>query len=118
MLKLDLNRLFEDKGIENPTQFLKKNGLTAHTTSRLLNNKVSSISFKHLETICLLLNCTIDDLFSWENDNKTGIYKDHSLQKLVRGKKKGNIVGKLKGLPVDKLNQVRDFIDTLAKKTD
>jgi DNA-binding Xre family transcriptional regulator len=118
MLKLDLTRIMEDKGIENASQFFKKNGLTAHTTSRLLNNKVSSISFKHIETICLLLNCTIDDLFSWENDNKTGIYKDHSLQKLTRGKKKGNIVGKLKDLPVDQLNQVRDFIEELAKKKD
>ncbi|MCZ8354938.1 MAG: helix-turn-helix transcriptional regulator [Cyclobacteriaceae bacterium] len=116
MLKLDLIRLFEDKGIENPSQFLKKNGLTAHTVSRLLNNKVESISFKHLETICLLLNCTIDDLFAWENNDKSDLYKDHSLQKLKRGKKKGNIVGKLKNLPADKLSQVRDFIEELSKK--
>jgi DNA-binding Xre family transcriptional regulator len=116
MLKLDLYRIFEDKGIENPNQFLKKNGLTAHTVSRLLNNKVSSISFKHLEKICLLLNCTLDDLFSWENEDKTGIYKDHSLQKLKRVRKRGNIVGKLKTLPSDKLSQVRDFIDGLTNK--
>jgi DNA-binding Xre family transcriptional regulator len=116
MLKLDLYRIFEDKGIENPNQFLKKNGLTAHTVSRLLNNKVSSISFKHLEKICLLLNCTLDDLFLWENEDKTGIYKDHSLQKLKRGRKRGNIVGKLKTLPSEKLSQVRDFIDGLTNK--
>lgn len=115
MLKLDLQRLFEDKGIENPNQYLVKNGLTPHTVSRLLNNRVSSISFKHLEAICLLLNCTIDDLFAWEPTDKSDALKDHSLQKLKRGKKKGNIIGKLKALPASKLNQVRDFIEELSK---
>jgi DNA-binding Xre family transcriptional regulator len=115
MLKLDLQRIFEDKGIENPNQFLVKNGLTPYTTSRLLNNRVNSISFKHLEKICLLLNCTTDDLFAWENPDKSDTLKDHALQKLKRGKKKGNIVGKLKTMPANKLNQVRDFIDELTK---
>jgi DNA-binding Xre family transcriptional regulator len=115
MLKLDLQRIFEDKGIENPNQYLVKNGLTPHTVSRLLHNRVSSISFKHLEKICLLLNCTIDDLFAWENPDKSDTLKDHSLQKLKRGKKKGNIAGKLKALPASKLGQVRDFIEELTK---
>jgi DNA-binding Xre family transcriptional regulator len=118
MIKLDLIRILDDKGIEKPNLFLKKNGFTAHTASRLLNNKVDSINFKHLETICLVLNCTIDDLFSWSHENSTELYKDHALQKLKRGEKKGSIIKKLKDLPADKLNAVRNFIDDLAKNTD
>jgi len=115
MLHLDLYRVFEDKGIDNPHQFLKQNGFTAHTTSRLLNNKVESISFKHLEQICLLLNCSIDDLFAWKNNDKTGLYKNHELQKLKRGQPKGNITNSLKQLPLNKLNDVRNYIDQIAK---
>lgn len=115
MLHLDLYRVFEDKGIDNPHHFLKQNGFTAHTTSRLLNNKVESISFKHLEQICLLLNCSIDDLFSWKNNDKTGLYKNHELQKLKRGQRKGNITNSLKQLPLNKLNDVRNYIDQIAK---
>ncbi len=114
MLQLDLYRIFEDKGIDNPHYFLRKNGFTTHTTSRLLNNKVDSISFRHLEQICLLLNCSIDDLFSWTNEDKTGMYKDHVFQKLKRGQRKGNITNSLKNLPLDKLNEVRNYIDQIA----
>ena len=114
MLKLDLYRIFEDKGIDNPHYFLKKNGFTSHTTSRLLNNKVDSISFKHLEQICLLLNCSIEDLFSWTNEDITGMYKDHAFQKLKRGQRKGNITNSLKNLPLDKLNDVRNYIEQIT----
>jgi DNA-binding Xre family transcriptional regulator len=114
MLLLDLYRVFEDKGIENPHRFLRQNGFTAHTTSRLLNNKVDSISFKHLEQICLLLNCSVEDLFSWQSEDKTGMYKNHVMQKLKRGKSKGSITSKLKQLPLDKLNEVRNYIDQLS----
>ena len=114
MLQLDLYRIFEDKGIDNPHYFLKKNGFTSHTTSRLLNNKVDSISFRHMEQICLLLNCSIDDLFLWTNEDMTGIYKDHVIQKLKRGQRKGNIINSLKKLPPDKLNEVRNYIEQIT----
>ena len=114
MLKLDLYRIFEDKGIDNPHYFLRKNGFTSHTTSRILNNKGDSISFRHLEQLCLLLNCSIDDLFSWTNDDMTGIYKDHVIQKLKRGQRKGNITNPLKNLTLDKLNEVRSYIEQIA----
>ncbi len=114
MLHLDLYRVIEDKGIENAHLFLRQNGFSAHVTSRLLNNKVDSISFKHLEQICLALNCTIDDIFSWKTEDPKQIYKNHALQKLKRGESKGNITHKLKQLPLDKLNEVRNYIDQLS----
>lgn len=114
MLQLDLYRVFEDKGIENPHRYLRKNGFTPHTTSRLLNNKVDSISFRHLEQLCLLLHCSIDDIFNWKSDEKTSIHKDHPLNKIRRGERKGSITGKLKELSPDKLNEVRNYIDLLA----
>ena len=115
MLKLDLQRVMEDKGIDNPNKFLIKNGITAHTASRLLNNKIDTIRFKHLEAICLALHCSIDDLFAWSFEDKTNLYKDHPLQKLKRGKRKGNITHKLKDLTPEKLTEVRNFIEGLTK---
>lgn len=114
MLQLDLYRVFENKGIENPHQFMRKNGLTTHVTSRLLNNNVSSISYKHLELLCLMLNCTVDDLFNWKTEDKAGMYKDHALQKLKRGQRSGNITRKIIDLPPEKLNELMDFIDQLS----
>ena len=115
MLVLDLYRVFEDKGIENPQRFLKRNGFTVHTTFKLLNNKVVSISFRHMEQLCLLLNCSPDDLFSWRSDELSGSYNHPFLMKLNRGERKGNITSQLKSLPPDKLNEVRKYIDQISK---
>ena len=115
MLQLDLYRVFEDKGIENPNRFLRKNGFTPHTASRLLNNNVQSISFKHLEQLCLLLNCSVEDLFDWKPEKQTEKNKDLVLHKLLRGQRKGNITTKLKTLPLEKLNDVRKYIDQITK---
>ena len=115
MIKLDLRRIFQEKGIENPHLFLKKCGVPSHTSHRLLYNEIDSIRFKHLEKICLHLNCTVDDLCSWIPDDKNGDYKAHPLNKLRRIKIKENISHKIKGLTLDKLDQVRNFIDELEK---
>jgi hypothetical protein len=65
--------------------------------------------------MCLLLNCSVEDLFSWKSEDKTGIYKDHVIQKLKRGQRKGNITNSLKQLPLDKLDEVRNYIDQGCK---
>jgi len=115
MINLDLYRIFEERGIENPHAFLRKNGFTIHTTSRLLNNKLGSINYKKLEQLCMALNCTPDDIFKWSYKDESGLYKDHALQKLNRGKRKGLITQKLKQLPLDKMTEVRKYIDQILE---
>ncbi len=116
MLLLNIYRVCQDKGIENPHKFLRKNGFTPHTTSRILTSKVKSINFGHLEQLCLLLNCTPDTLFNWKYNDTTGIYKKHELNKLRHDENKGNILEKLKQLPSDKIEQIRNFIDNIAQE--
>lgn len=116
MIYLDLKRVMADREIPNPNQFLKKCGVPAHTASRLLTNTTHSISFKHLETICLNLNCTIDDLCSWTPDATRKLYSDVALNKLKREKKKRvNVSHKLRTLPLDKLDLVQNFIEKVEK---
>jgi|DEB19_MinimDraft_2_1074335.scaffolds.fasta_scaffold04650_2 DNA-binding Xre family transcriptional regulator len=114
MLKLDLYRVFEEKGIINPHVFLRQLGFTSHVACQILGNKIESISFLKLEIMCLALNCTIDDLFNWKFNDDTGRYNVHVLQKLKRGERKGNIVNDLKKLPLDKLEEVRNYIEQLS----
>lgn len=114
MLTLDLYRVFENKGIDNPHRFMKKNGFTPHITSRLLNNSADSISYKNLEQLCLTLNCTVDDLFKWTQGDDKEQYKQHALQKLIRKEETINLSTKIKELPVDKLNELISFIDKLT----
>jgi DNA-binding Xre family transcriptional regulator len=113
MIRLDLKRLCDELGIENPNQFLIKCGIPAYTATRLLRNQQDTISFRYLETICLNLHCTLDDLFTYTPKDKP--QKDHPLNKLIRQKTKPSISSKLKGLTSDKLDQIRNFIDELEK---
>jgi DNA-binding Xre family transcriptional regulator len=113
MIRLDLKRLCDELGIENPNKFLRKCGITSYTATRLLSNQQDSIGFRYLETICLNLHCTIDDLFTYTPKDK--LQTNHPLNKLIRLKKKESISSKLKGLPSDKLDQIRNFIDEIEK---
>lgn len=113
MIRLDLKRVCDEQGIENPNKFLQKCGITSYTATRLLRNQQDNISFRYLETICLNLHCTIDDLFTYTPKDK--LQNDHPLNKLIRLKKKESISSKLKGLTSDKLDQIRNFIDEIEK---
>ena len=115
MLILDLKRVFHEKEIDNPHQFLKKLGVPMYASHRLLHNELNSISFKYLEIICLHLNCTVDDLISWTPDSKRAELKNHPLNKLRRTQSKERISNKIKDLSLDKLDQVRNFIAGLEE---
>jgi DNA-binding Xre family transcriptional regulator len=115
MLQLDLLRLMEDKGIQNPNQFLVKSGFTYYTAHRLLKNKVGALSFRHIEELCMALHCTIDDLFNWKPDQDVINIDKHPLQKLKGRQRKGNINTAIKDFTPEKLDELRKFIHHLGQ---
>jgi DNA-binding Xre family transcriptional regulator len=115
MIYLNLLPIFEAKGIDNPGQFLYKNGFTRHTAHNLLNNKTAGISFSHLEQLCLVLGCSPNDLLAWHDTNKNTALPKEPLHILKKEKSKGSITQTLRGLPVSKLQQLRNFLDGLSQ---
>ncbi|MGB4776566.1 MAG: helix-turn-helix transcriptional regulator [Daejeonella sp.] len=116
MLQLNLQQIMVSKGIEKPWSFLRKCGINPTIASRLLTNTVKSINFKHQETICLALNCTIDDLFVWIPDEGPADLSKHPLQKLRQKEDTGNINQRIKNLPLDKLEEVKKYLDRLNEE--
>jgi len=115
MLQLNLKQLITSRGINNPGKYLVKAGFTYYAASRLLNNKVDSISYRHAEQLCLLLNCSLDELFIWKQPPNTQISKDHPLQKL-KPKQTGKLISEhLKELPLQKLEEVKNYIEQIRK---
>lgn len=117
MIYLNLKPIFEAKGIDNPNYFLWKNGFTRHTAHNLLNNKTEGINFRHLEQLCLILGCSPNDLFTWHNTDQINVLPTHSLQALKKEKSKGSITHTLQQLPVNKLNELRIFLDNLSNSS-
>ena len=61
MIRLDVLRILEEQG---KTKYWLYNqlGMSYQNFSKMVNNETKSIRYENLETMCLLLNCTPNDL--------------------------------------------------------
>lgn len=61
MIKLDVLRLLEEKG-KTKYWLYKQLGMSYQNFSKMINNQTKSIRYENIETMCLLLECTPNDL--------------------------------------------------------
>ena len=62
MIKLDVLRLLEEQG-RTKYWLYKQLGMSYQNFNRMVNNETKSIRYENIETMCLLLNCTPNELF-------------------------------------------------------
>ena len=62
MIRLDVLRILEKQG-RTKYWLYKQLGMSYQNFNRMVNNETKSIRYEHIETMCLLLNCTPNDLF-------------------------------------------------------
>ena len=62
LIRLDVLRLLEEQG-RTKYWLYKQLGMSYQNFNRMVNNETKSIRYENIETICLLLNCTPNDLF-------------------------------------------------------
>lgn len=67
MIKLDVLRLLEEQG-KTKYWLYKQLGMSYQNFSKMVNNQTKSIRYENIETMCLLLNCTPNDLFTITED--------------------------------------------------
>ncbi len=67
MIKLDVLRLLEEQG-KTKYWLYKQLGMSYQNFSRMINNETKSIRYENIETMCLLFNCTPNDLFVMTED--------------------------------------------------
>ncbi|MBI3882889.1 MAG: helix-turn-helix transcriptional regulator [Sphingobacteriales bacterium] len=113
MLYLQLPAILNQRGVNDHLSFLVKSGFTYHTAHRLLHNSNNSISFKHMEKLCVLLNCSITDLFVWKQDKGDISNAGHPLAGLVQLEGSAFIAEHLLQLPLAKVGQVRKMIEEI-----
>src|SRR5436853_263631 len=102
MLYIDVEKACNNKGIEDARKWLIRNGLSHPAAWRLLRNKQESVNLEVLERLCLSLNCTPNEFFSWKPDG-SNVPGNHPMQKLKPVASQDSINAKLKTLPPDKL---------------
>ena len=67
MIKLDVLRILEEQG-KTKYWLYKQLGMSYQNFSKMVNNQTKSIRYENIETMCLLLNCTPNDLFIMTED--------------------------------------------------
>ena len=67
MLKLNILELLEKNG-KTKYWLYKQLGMSYQKFSKMVNQETKSIRYENIETICLLLNCTPNDLFTITED--------------------------------------------------
>lgn len=67
MIKLNALELLEKKG-KTKYWLYKQLGMSYQNFNRMVNNQTKSIRYENIETICLLLDCTPDELFTITDD--------------------------------------------------
>lgn len=116
MLKLNAKPIFAARGIVKPNAFLRSNGFTANTASDIVVGKVKVLNLKRLEVLCLLLNCTPHDLLEWAPDANITETKKFELSNLIKEKKVVVLSEELRGLPLNKIDEIHRFIEEKKKE--
>ena len=62
MIRLNVIKLLEEQG-KTRYWLYKQLGMSYQNFSRMINNETKSIRYENIETMCLLLHCTPNDLF-------------------------------------------------------
>ena len=67
MIKLRAIELLEQQG-KTKYWLYKQLGMSYQNFSRMINNQTKSIRYENIETMCLLFNCTPNDLLEITED--------------------------------------------------
>lgn len=62
VIRLDVLRILEKQG-RTKYWLYKQLGMSYQNFNRMVNNETKSIRYENIEPMCLLLNCTPNDLF-------------------------------------------------------
>ncbi len=63
MITLNALKLLEEQG-KTKYWLYKQLGMSYQNFSKMINNQTRSIRYENIETLCLLLNCTPNELFT------------------------------------------------------
>lgn len=62
MIKLNVLKLLDEQG-RSKYWLWKQLNMSYQNFNKMVNNETKSIKYENIETMCLLLNCTPNDLF-------------------------------------------------------
>lgn len=109
-LFLNIEHVCAVRNIHQPFTFLRKHGFTHNTASQLVNNEVKEINLAYIEKLCLIFNCTPNDLFDYSPPKEAAQIKNNPLTAIIKTQKPVNFNELLRDMPLDQLKEIEEEI--------
>ncbi|NOU18435.1 MAG: helix-turn-helix transcriptional regulator [Bacteroidales bacterium] len=116
MLIFNFTRIFRARGIDKPFSYLVKAGYSDNFATRVANSKMERLNLKDVEKLCVLLQCTPNDILEWIPDKKEAKIEKHPLNTLKRTGSVTQLSQILNAVPLDKLGEIETLIMKELKK--
>ncbi len=110
MLTFNFARIFKARGIEKPFSYLVNAGYSDNFATRVANSKMEKMNLKDVEKLCVMLQCTPNDLLEWIPNAKEANAEKHPLATLRRKGSSTQLKQMLKTAPLDRLNEIENLI--------
>jgi len=110
MLLFNSARVFKARGIDRPANFLKNQGYSIATTTRIVNNQKQGFSLGTLEKLCLTLNCTPNDFLEWVPSKDMVTNTSHALNVLKRSETLANVTQLVNGASLEQLQKMEEIL--------
>ena len=104
MIVLNIRELCKLRGIKHPHAALTKAGISNTVATDYLKKKKGRFVLEDVETLCLLLRCTPNDLFKWVPDEPKDDFPENPLQQ-IRQKPQMNLEEKLKNMSAEEIEK-------------
>lgn len=86
MIRLRVLEILAEQG-KSKYSINKHIGMSTQNFNKMLNNETRSIRYENIETLCLLLNCTPNDLFEIDHNEPSENVLTKRSQKTLKSKK-------------------------------
>ena len=110
MLLFNTARVFKAPGIDRPANYLKSQGYSIATTTRIVNNQKQGFSLVTLEKLCLTLNCTPNDLLEWAPSKDMNTNTSHALNILKRSDTLASVTQLVNGASLEQLKKMEEIL--------
>ncbi len=109
-LFINIGHLCALKNIDRPLTFLRSHGFTHNTATQLISNQVKEINLAYIEKLCIIFNCTPNDLFDYKPTQPLGDNNHNPLTTLIKTQVPVNFNELVRNLPLDKLKEIEEEI--------
>ena len=116
MLNYNFPRLFRARAIDKPYAFLTSHGFSDDFASRVKRNLVKRLNHKEMEKLCIVLNCTPNDLLEWTDDEGYHLDNDHPMRKLLKTDKMTDLNNTVLNIPLDRIEEINQLINDNLKE--